>query len=251
MVKFAGISDKGLLRSQNEDAYCIIGGVDGAPLLLAVADGMGGHLAGDIASQTAISVIRDSLSAAPLDVAGKDAIDSRLSELVQSANDMIYGKSLTEPGCYGMGTTLIIGVVSGGKLTVAHVGDSCAYYLRDGILNKITTDHTYVEELVRIGSLTRDEAARHPKRNIITKVVGCMGRILADLYWVELAEGDRVLLCTDGLSKMISESEIAEAVMAAGDPNEICAALISKSNSRGGLDNITALVCINEAERAE
>ena len=245
MVRFAGKSDKGLLRSQNEDAFCIIGGVAGDPLLLVVADGMGGHLAGDIASQTAISVIRDSLTANPFDAANDDTINNRLSELMRNANDTIFQKSRSEPGCYGMGTTLIIAVVSEDKLTIAHVGDSCAYYLRDGVMTKITTDHTYVEELVRIGTLTREEAARHPKRNVITKVVGCMGDIEADLYSVDLIEGDRILICTDGLSKMLTESEIMDAVMAAGDPDEICGALISKSNHRGGLDNITTLVCLN------
>jgi len=245
MVKFAGKSDKGLLRSQNEDAFCIIGGSDSSPLILVVADGMGGHLAGDIASQTAIAVIRESLAAKPFDAKDSESINSRLLDLVQNANDLIYEKSCTEPGCFGMGTTLIISVISNGKLSLAHVGDSCAYYLRDGAMKKITTDHSYVEELIRIGTLTREEAARHPKRNVITKVVGCMGKIAADLYWVDLEEGDRVLLCTDGISKMLTEPEIAEAIVASSDPDEICGALIAKSNNKGGLDNITVLVYLN------
>ena len=245
MVKFAGKSDKGLLHNINEDAFCIIGGDAGTPLLLVVADGMGGHLAGDIASQTAISVIRGSIEETPFGATSAEAINARLTDLVQTANDMIYNKSRSEPGCYGMGTTLIIAVISDGKLTIAHVGDSCAYYVRDGAINKITTDHTYVEELIRIGTLTREEAARHPRRNVITKVVGCMGKIIADLYSVDLKEGDRILICTDGLSKMLTEAEIADAVSESGDPDEICGALIAKSNHRGGLDNITALVCLN------
>ena len=248
MLRYAGKSDKGLLRSHNEDAFCLIGGADGAPLLLAVADGMGGHLAGDIASQTAISVIRESLAADPLAAAAdNDAINARLFSLVDEANAKIYKKSLYEPGCYGMGTTLIVAVISGGRLTISHVGDSCAYYLRDGKMNKITTDHTYVEELVRIGTLTRDEAARHPKRNVITKVVGCMSEVEADFYEIELLGDDRILICTDGLSKMLTEYEIAEAVMAADNPDDICGTLITKSNHRGGLDNITALVCLYAA----
>ena len=245
MVKFAGKSDRGLLRRQNEDAFCIIGGVDGAPLLLVVADGMGGHLAGDIASQTAISVIRESINAKPMETDNPEAINKRLLELIQVANDMIFGKSRLEPGYYGMGTTLIIAAISDNLMSIAHVGDSCAYYMRDGILSKITTDHTYVEELIRSGTLTREEAAYHPKRNVITKAVGFMGRVSADLYRVDLADGDRILLCTDGLNKMLTESEITDAILEYADPDEICGALISKSNNRGGLDNITVLVCLN------
>ena len=246
MLRFAGKSDIGLLRSQNEDAFCIIGGSGATPLILVVADGMGGHLAGDIASQTAIAVIRENLAADPFNAENKETIDARLLSLVQKANDKIYEKSRTEPGCFGMGTTLIIAVIFNGKLALAHVGDSCAYYLRSGAMTKITTDHSYVEELVRIGSLTREEAARHPKRNVITKVVGCIGKILADLYWVDLQEGDRVLLCTDGISKMLTEPEIADAINASSDPEEICGALIAKSNSKGGLDNITVLIYLNQ-----
>ena len=247
MAKFAGRSDTGLLRNQNEDAFCIVGGETGEPLVLVVADGMGGHLAGDIASQSAISTIRDSLSESPIDTESEDTVNDRLLDLVQAADDNIFIKSQTEPGCFGMGTTLIIAVVSKGSLAIAHVGDSCAYYLRDGSMKKITTDHTYVEELVRIGTLTREEAARHPKRNIITKVVG-WGKVSPDLYRVELHAGDRVLLCTDGISKMLAEPEIAETMLKSEDPEEICGALIATSNNMGGLDNITVLVYINGAD---
>lgn len=247
MIRFAGQSDKGLLRRQNEDAYCLIGGSDGSPLLLAVADGMGGHLAGDIASQTAISVIRENLAGKPLDTANRDAINARLTELMRAANAVIFEKSRAVPDYYGMGTTLIIAVVSGGSLAIAHIGDSCAYYTRGGKMRKITTDHTYVEELVRLGTLTREEAARHPKRNVITKAVGGMVGISADLYWIDLQEDDRVLLCTDGLSKMLSETEIAGALNESDDPEKICDALVAKSNHRGGLDNITVLVYLNAA----
>ena len=264
MLKFAGKSDKGLMRSHNEDAFCLIGGGEGegcrSPLLLAVADGMGGHLGGDVASQTAISIVRDSLAAEPLaayagagagahddnadSADGADEIDARLTRLFVAANDAVYKKSLTEPNCFGMGTTLIIAVISGLRLTVFHVGDSCAYYVRNGEILKITTDHTYVEELIKIGSLTREEAARHPKRNVITKAVGCTGKVEADVYRVELAHGDRILLCTDGLSKMLTEFEISEILADGDDPDAICGALVAKSNHRGGLDNITVLVSL-------
>ena len=254
MRKYAGKSDIGRLRMQNEDAFCIIGGAGAAsegdfpdaPLVFAVADGMGGHLAGDIASQTAIAVIRENLEAAPFDVSDDVKINARLVDLVREANAVIYKKSLEDPECYGMGTTLIIAVISEGALSIAHIGDSCAYRVRDGVMTKITTDHTYVEELVRIGSLTREEAARHPKRNLITKVVGCMSNVAPDLYNADLLAGDKLLICTDGLSKMLPDEDIAGAMASSGDPESICDALITGSNRMGGLDNITVIVYVKE-----
>jgi protein phosphatase len=244
-VRFAGKSDKGISRQQNEDAFCIIGGDGGKPLVLAVADGMGGHNAGDEASQMSIAAIREAIAAQPLDVSSADAVSSRLRKIILSANDRIYKRGLRDPNCAGMGTTLIVAACLPGSLILAHVGDSCAYHFRDMEMTKITTDHTYVEELVKMGSLTREEARSHPQRNYITKAVGTLGRVEPDIYKVGVRPADRVVLCTDGLSKMLSDAEIADAVYASDDPGRICASLIELSNGKGGFDNITALTLLN------
>jgi protein phosphatase len=248
MVRFAGKSDKGLMRRQNEDAYCVIGGAGDGPLVLAVADGMGGHRAGRVASQMAIEAIQESIAEEPLKSGDHSAITDRLLRIVQRANENIYKKALADPECEGMGTTLVLAVAAEKSLLLAHVGDSCAYCFRDGTFRKITIDHTYVEELVRIGTLTREEARIHPKRNYITKAVGCAGWVDADIYEVDIRAGDRVLLCTDGLSKMLTEPEILEAVYASDNPELICGSLIELSNLRGGDDNITVILLINVDE---
>jgi protein phosphatase len=245
LVKFSGKSDKGISRRQNEDAYCIIGGEDGEPLVLAVADGMGGHKAGDVASRMAIEAIRESMASEPLDVSSFAGVAARLKKIIWTANDRIFRKSLADQDCAGMGTTLVVAVVTGGAAILAHVGDSCAYLFRGNAITKITTDHTYVEELIKIGSLTQEEARLHPKRNYITKAVGCLGSVEADIYNVSVMQSDRIVLCTDGLSKMLSDDEILETVYSSSDPEEICAKLIERSNSKGGYDNITALAFLN------
>jgi len=243
-LRFAGKTDKGLARSQNEDAFIILGGQGGAPLLMAVADGMGGHRAGDVASRMAIEAIAEAVGDAPGKALEGGAKESLL-QIMRKANDRIFVKSQSDPSCEGMGTTLSIAAFVDGRMVVAHVGDSCVYFFRDRALKKITIDHTYVEELVKIGSLTREEARTHPRRNYITKAVGCSGKVEADVYEEDVRPGDRVILCSDGLSKMLTDQEMVEMVYQSDDPDAICGVLIEKSNARGGLDNITALVFLN------
>ena len=247
-MNFAGKTDRGLSRSQNEDAFCIIGGSEKTPLIMAVADGMGGHKAGDIASKMAMEIIQESFKKKPLSTKSYDSVTTRLFEIIKKANDAIFRKSISDPACIGMGTTLIIAVVDNNALVVAHIGDSCVYHFRNKVMKKITTDHTYVEELVRIGTLTRAEALIHPKRNYITKAVGCTNKVDADLYNITLEEADRVLIFTDGLSKMLTDSEILKIVYSSDDSEVVCERLIEKTNANGGIDNTTAVVLLNVNE---
>jgi len=247
-VKFAGKSDRGLARSQNEDAFCIISGTDHQPVILAVADGMGGHKAGNVASGMAMQILQATLQQDLSRNQDEDAIKKKLAGVVKKANQAIYKRSMLERECEGMGTTLIITAVMGSKMIVAHVGDSCVYLFRNRTLQKVTTDHTYVEELVRIGTLTREEAMVHPKRNYITRAVGCTSQVEADLFAVELEPADRLLLCSDGLNKMLPEDEILNIIYSSDDPDKLCGDLIEMSNRRGGIDNITALVFLNVDE---
>jgi protein phosphatase len=221
-------TDVGRVREGNEDAYL----VDDAMGLVAVADGMGGHRAGEVASATALEALRAAITS------GRP-----LRESIEDANDAVFTKSRTDQDLHGMGTTLTAGtLVAGGTLLVGHVGDSRAYLLRDGEMRQITEDHSLVEELVREGRLTADEAAVHPQRSIITRALGLDLAVEVDVYPVELAPGDRLLLCSDGLTGMVQPDDIAATLRRESDPSRAAAQLVDLANHAGGEDNITVVV---------
>jgi serine/threonine protein phosphatase PrpC len=221
-------TDVGRVRDGNEDAYL----VDDAIGLVAVADGMGGHRAGEVASATALEALRAAVSS------GRP-----LREAIEDANEAVHSKSLTDPSLHGMGTTLTAGTLAaGGTLIVGHVGDSRAYLLHDGELHRLTTDHSLVEELVRDGRLTVDEAAVHPLRSRITRALGVDASVEVDIAPVELTPGDRLLLCSDGLTGMVQPDEIAAALRREDDPTRAAIALVDAANAAGGEDNITVVV---------
>jgi protein phosphatase len=200
--------------------------------LVAVADGMGGHRAGEVASATALEALRAAITS------GRP-----LRESIEDANDAVFTKSRTDQDLHGMGTTLTAGtLVAGGTLLVGHVGDSRAYLLRDGEMRQITEDHSLVEELVREGRLTADEAAVHPQRSIITRALGLDLAVEVDVYPVELAPGDRLLLCSDGLTGMVQPDDIAATLRRESDPSRAAAQLVDLANHAGGEDNITVVV---------
>ncbi len=221
-------TDVGRVRDGNEDAYL----VDDAMGLVAVADGMGGHRAGEVASATALEALRAAVTS------GRP-----LRESIEDANEAVFTKSLTDTSLRGMGTTLTAGTLaSGGTLLVGHVGDSRAYLLHDGELRQVTDDHSLVEELVREGKLTADEAAVHPQRSIITRALGVDSSVVVDVYPVELVPGDRLLLCSDGLTGMVQPDDIAATLRRESDPTRAAAQLVDAANSAGGEDNITVIV---------
>jgi len=221
-------TDVGRVRDGNEDAYL----VDDAMGLVAVADGMGGHRAGEVASATALEALRAAISS------GRP-----LRESIEDANTAVFTKSLTDTSLRGMGTTLTAGtLVAGGTVLVGHVGDSRAYLLHDGELRQVTVDHSLVEELVREGRLTVDEAAVHPQRSIITRALGVDATVEVDVYAVELAPGDRLLLCSDGLTGMLQPDDIAATLRREDDPRRAATQLIDAANVAGGEDNITVVV---------
>jgi protein phosphatase len=221
-------TDVGRVRDGNEDAYL----VEDAMGLVAVADGMGGHRAGEVASVTALESLRAAITS------GRP-----LRESIEDANDAVFNKSLTDTSLRGMGTTLTAATLaSGGTLLVGHVGDSRAYLLHDGELRQITEDHSLVEELVREGKLTADEAAVHPQRSIITRALGVDASVEVDVYPIELTPGDRILLCSDGLTGMVQPDDIAATLRREDDPARAAALLIDAANQAGGEDNITVVV---------
>lgn len=223
-------SDIGRVREGNEDSYLV-----DDPLYV-VADGMGGHLAGDVASSTAVDVISSRSSTA-------SAEDPQtLAELIRGANAAIWERASADPELHGMGTTCTLVLLDGARAHIAHVGDSRAYLLRDGQLQQLTEDHTLVARMVREGRLREEEAERHPQRSIITRALGVDADVEVDLSTLDLRSGDRLLLCSDGLSSMIGRDEIAGGLSEQADPQAAADDLVARANEAGGEDNITVVV---------
>ena len=228
-VVTAGVTDVGRVRDGNEDGF-----IDQADRLglVAVADGMGGHRAGEVASATALEALRASV-----------ANGQSLRDAIEGANDAVLEKSESDLELHGMGTTLTAGMLgSDGYLVVGHVGDSRAYLARDGELTQITTDHSLVEEMVRDGVLTPEQAEVHPQRSTITRALGIDPRVDVDEYPIELRPGDRILFCSDGLTTMVRPDEIAGILSREPDPKRAAQLLVDAANAAGGEDNITAVI---------
>jgi protein phosphatase len=221
-------SDVGCVRTHNEDSLIV------QPPLYAVADGMGGHAAGEVASEIAIDTLAQN---APLICDTDTLIDT-----VHKINQAIIDAAATGQGRPGMGTTLTAAILDGNRLLVAQVGDSRAYLLHNDTLQQLTRDHSYVGELLAGGHISEQEAAIHPKRSVITRALGSDPKTEADIYEVELALGDRLLLCSDGLSGMVSDQDIQVILAKGNDPQSTAEALIKSARLGGGLDNISAIV---------
>ncbi|HEX2295505.1 MAG TPA: Stp1/IreP family PP2C-type Ser/Thr phosphatase [Actinomycetota bacterium] len=223
-------TDVGRVRKGNEDSYLLE-----APIY-AVADGMGGHIAGDVASATAVAEISDGIDRSP----PEDGAD--LAELVTRANGAIWEKARSDPSLRGMGTTCTLVMIDGDVAHIAHVGDSRAYLLRDGSFRQLTEDHTLVERMVREGRLSAEEAANHPQRNVITRALGVDANVQVDVSEERLSDGDRILITSDGLTSMVEPEEIAEVLDRERDPQAAADRLVEMANDAGGEDNVTVLV---------
>ncbi|HEV3228399.1 MAG TPA: Stp1/IreP family PP2C-type Ser/Thr phosphatase [Solirubrobacteraceae bacterium] len=223
-------SDTGRQRRANEDAFFAR-----APLFV-VADGMGGAQAGEVASHLAVDLFQDGLPEE-----GSNA-EERLATTVREANRRIYGLSQEDSSRAGMGTTLTAAYVDGSEVSIAHVGDSRAYCLRDGQLIRLTDDHTLVAELQRRGQLTAEQAVEHPQRSIITRALGPEPEVQVDTRTLQARAGDVYLLCSDGLTSMISEERMAEVIQQAPTLEEAGQGLIAAANEAGGRDNITVVL---------
>jgi protein phosphatase len=222
-------TDTGRQRRENEDSAYVH-----APVFV-VADGMGGAQAGEVASRMAIETFEEGLP-------GSGTPEGRLAELVRDANQRIYDRSRAEHGRAGMGTTLTAAYLADGDLAIAHVGDSRAYLLRDGQLTRLTQDHSLVDELVRQGKLTEAQAAEHPQRSIITRALGPEPEVEVDTFSYPMQVGDVLLLCSDGLTSMVSEVRVAEILRGAATLDEAADRLIDEANEAGGRDNITVVL---------
>lgn len=232
-------TDRGLKRQLNEDNCNVLVGYPGIPTCFVIADGMGGHKCGEVASKMAVDSVCNLLLKADWQ---QENISEMLSDIITRVNDEIYNFSILDEATQGMGTTLIITVLKNRKLYIGHVGDSRVYIIKEDSIEKITWDHSFIEELVKNGSITRDEAINHPKKNLITRAVGCEPELQVDTYELEVKEEYVVLLCTDGLTNMLSEDEIFEIINKNEEPQNACDTLVQNANNNGGEDNITVIV---------
>lgn len=228
-MRVGAVTDRGQLRPNNQDGYRVQG------RLVAVADGMGGHQAGEVASAAAL----EALATYPLQ--GDDP-GSALLAAVREANRQVYTLSLTRPDYAGMGTTLTAAHLAGGRWWIAHVGDSRAYLYRRGRLRQVTRDHSVVAELVALGHLRADEAQTHPQRHLLTRALGLEATLEVDLYSLEAWPGDRLLLCTDGLSGVVSDATLREVLATEASPEQQATRLAGKALERGAPDNVTVVV---------
>jgi PPM family protein phosphatase len=227
----SALTDTGRRRPQNEDTFVC------DPPLFAVADGVGGAQAGEIASRLAAATLEER----PPEALGEEI----LAELLRVANDRIYRHALDDPAAAGMGTVVTALLVdeAAGAVAIGHVGDSRAYRLRDGELEQLTPDHSLVGELVRAGRLSTEEAEQHPHRSVITRAVGTEPSVEVDTFTRTAAPGDLYLICSDGLTDIVRDEQIAELIAAAdNDPEAAAAALVAAANRAGGIDNITVVL---------
>jgi serine/threonine protein phosphatase PrpC len=229
-VVVGAASDVGLVREANEDSYLI------ERPLYAVADGMGGHLAGDVASSTAVRVISEKAAAASA------SNPESLAQILVDANAVIYEQANSDSALTGMGTTCTLVLVDETRALIAHVGDSRAYHFRDSHLEQLTEDHTLVSRMVREGKIRAEEAQHHPQRSIITRALGVDSEVQVDLLNIDLDVGDLLLICSDGLSSLVGDDTIQEALQERTDPQDAAETLITLANEAGGDDNITVLI---------
>lgn len=240
-LKVGASTDVGLVREHNEDSY--LAGAN----VYAVADGLGGHQGGEVASRIAVEILEHGMGT--VDGGDDTGVPERLLSSILAANEDIFRKAEADPKLQGMGTTITAMVAGRGRVFLAHVGDSRAYLLRDGELRALTEDHTLVHRMVSEGQLTEDEAAIHPQRSILTRALGIEDEIEVDQATVEVTAGDRLLLCSDGLTGMVDHDGIAGIMREAGDPQEASDRLVHAAVKAGGADNVTTVVLdVVEAE---
>lgn len=233
------VTDTGLVRENNEDSIKTFTFVNKGKEIfcLAVADGIGGHQAGDVASKLAVSELEKYLNA---DNEIED-LEKALVTAINTINNYVFQMSTTNEKYMGMGTTLTVAIIDGNKLIIGHVGDSRAYKYHNNTLKCITSDHSLVGEMVKQGQMSREEARNHPRRNIILQAVGLEENVSVDIYIEEFSNQDILLLCTDGLSDLVSEDEILQIFQTSKNQNETLSTLKDMAVSRGAYDNFSII----------
>jgi len=246
-LNFFGATDVGRRRKNNEDCF----GVFEEHLLFVVADGMGGHAAGEVASSTAVEAMEEfvALTEREADITWPWGVDpnlsliaNRLKTAVRFGNQKVLDLSLTKADYEGMATTIVGVLFEERTAHIAHVGDSRLYLINDSGIRQVTVDHSWVLEQVALGVLTHDQARTHPLRNVVTRAIGAAPDLNVDVTAHEMEVGDILLLCSDGLSGMVLDADLERIVRASSDPKTAAGALVTEANSKGGEDNITVLL---------
>jgi len=230
-LQIRGLTDKGKVRETNQDNFYI----DENAKWCIIADGMGGHNGGEIASKTTVDIIKENLKCTPTN------IDACLKNAIYTANTDVYDMSLHTENLVGMGTTGVVCYFDGKTATIANVGDSRAYHLGELGLRQVTTDHSIVQQLVDLGTITPTEAKTHPQKNLITRAIGTEPNIEVDITHTAFKKGDYFLLCTDGLTTFVDD-EIITQIIKNNDIDSAIKGLINIANENGGMDNITAIL---------
>jgi protein phosphatase len=236
----AALTDRGRQRPRNEDAFLLRPDAQ----LYAVADGMGGHAAGDVASRLAVQTLSDAFPRPLAPTITPPTLSRRLVSAFETANSTLLRYAVNNPACAGMGTTLttLVPLRATAQCVIAHVGDSRVYRSRGGALEQLTTDHTWVQQQVAAGTLTPAEARHHPYAPVLTRVLGSPPPVTADTYIIETQSDDTYLLCSDGLTAMIEDDDLSVTLARRLPLEQLARELIDAANRRGGRDNITAVV---------
>ncbi len=235
-----GITDQGRVRTQNQDAF--YEWTDGAYAVLLVCDGMGGAKAGNVASTLAVQQFAEAIARS------HGVVQERLRDALAQANEAVYTRSRQDAACQGMGTTLVAAFAGEGRAYFINVGDSRAYLLTPDRIRQVTRDHSLVAELVECGRLTEEEARFHPNRNVITRALGTARNVIGDVFEAELGEGSKLLLCSDGLSNLVTPEEMLQTAMTEDGVANCCARLVAMALERGAPDNVTVVMLDNAPE---
>ncbi|GIN67288.1 MULTISPECIES: Stp1/IreP family PP2C-type Ser/Thr phosphatase [Bacillus] len=237
-MKTALKTDRGKIRQHNEDDAGIFTEKEDR-VLAVVCDGMGGHLAGDVASRMAVSALR-AVWEQTKDIPALPAeSEAWLKEQITAVNQKIFDHSRAHEECQGMGTTVVCALYTGKTLTVAHIGDSRCYLLHNESFTQLTEDHSLVNELVRTGGISKEDAEHHPRKNVLTKALGTDPEVAVEAHSFEIEPGDKVLLCSDGLTNKVDDEKLKEMLQSASSLEEKAELLVQMANDNGGEDNIT------------
>lgn len=239
MIHAWGITDKGAVRTQNQDGYYL--DVPSEHLAVGVVcDGMGGAKAGNVASLVAVETFVDALKEMGSQEESRPA--TVLAQAAETANSAVFHRAATDPDCRGMGTTMVAALVVGQNAYILNIGDSRCYLVQPDGIRRLTRDHSVVEDLVTRGKITPEQARQHPQKNLITRALGSEAKVRADLFRQKLSSGDVLLLCSDGLVNMVSDQELLYEVIHGGAIEDCCRRLLDMTLSRGAPDNVTIVL---------